>query len=306
MREVNLRSIDLNLLVVLQVLLDTQHISRAAEQLHMSQPAVSRALQRLRVTFSDPLLVRTSHGYDLTERARSIQSEIGSLLQQVRQLVTPPVFDPATSRRCLRITGMDFETSLYLPKLTRFLHQKAPEMSLEILRQRDNPFERIDKGECHFLLSGMLPRDEKDHPYELLLDSMHSVCVMHRDNPLAGKPITVDSYAAALHGIINITGSGPGHMDQILGRTGRQRKVVLRLASFISVGDFCDGTNLVFTLPRRLAERITNERRSLVMRELPEELRGDEIRFYLYWHGRDHHDPMCQWIRKVLPAVLAS
>ena len=304
MRQVNLRSVDLNLLVILQALLDTRHVSKAAESLDMSQPAVSRAFQRLRQTFSDPLLVRTSSGYELTQRAADIQPQLTSLLQDVQQLVAAPIFNPATATDCLRVTGLDMEVSLYLPQLTQLLHAQAPFMNMEILRQRDDPFERLDNGESHFLLSGAEPKEGTDQIHRLLLDSMHSVCVMNSRHPLAQKAITPESYAEALHGMVTITGTGHARMDEQLKKQGLQRRVMLRLVSFMSVGDFCEETELVFTLPRRLAEKITKGRHSLVMRELPKPLQAPEIKFYLYWHNRFHHAPMCQWIRKILPETL--
>ncbi|WP_241235026.1 LysR family transcriptional regulator [Amphritea opalescens] len=109
MREVNLRSVDLNLLVILQKLLETRHVTHAAEQLSMSQPAVSRALQRLRSTFDDPLLVKTAQGFDLSARGADILPRLQRLTDGVKELIAEPVFDPASAVDVVRVYGLDLE-----------------------------------------------------------------------------------------------------------------------------------------------------------------------------------------------------
>ncbi|OAD21170.1 transcriptional Regulator, LysR family, partial [Candidatus Thiomargarita nelsonii] len=121
----NLRTIDLNLLVVLQQLLEERHVSRAAEQLCMSQPAVSRALQRLREMLDDPLLVRTSHGYDLSARATSLLPQLNQLLGDAERLITGPAFEPANSTQTVRFYGPDPEISWFLPPLFERMRQLA-------------------------------------------------------------------------------------------------------------------------------------------------------------------------------------
>lgn len=295
MREVNLRSVDLNLLVVLQVLLQEQHVSRAAEKLAMSQPAVSRALQRLRDTLDDPLLVKTRSGYALSQRAQEIQPRLNAMLWEVSQLVMPPEFDPARATGTLKLTGLDLEVALYLPALTKALHAEAPNLRIELVPQTAEHFAMLDKGEVHFILTGLEPDFAVDQFHRTIIDQMSSVCVMDKHNPLA-QGMTLDQYVSCHHGMVSITGKGPGWMDRVLHSIGRSRHLALRLSSFMSVAEFCEGTDLVFSLPERLAEHICKDR-DLVMRALPQEIPKSDIRFYLYWHARSHHDPMCVWVR---------
>lgn len=303
MREVNLRGLDLNLLPVLEALLQECHVSRAAERLEMSQPAVSRALARLRQNLGDPLLVRTSQGYDLSSRARAIQVELSRLLQQLDHLVQPPSFNPIADSSLIRLTGLDLELAIYFPGLVKHLRRLAPQMRLETLRQAEDSFSMLDRDEVHFSLSGLQPASAENSLHRRVIDTMPLVCVMAEEHPLGKQPLTPEGYAAAAHGLVSITGRGPGSMDRVLTQLGLKRQVMLRLSSFMSVADFCEETDLIFTLPQRLAERVVYNR-NLCLRELPEILQPPPVSFYLYWHSRYHQDPRMQWIREQLFAAL--
>ncbi|SFC28870.1 DNA-binding transcriptional regulator, LysR family [Marinospirillum celere] len=303
MREMNLKGLDLNLLPILQVLLQERHVSRAAEQLEMSQPAVSRALARLRRELGDPLLVRTSRGFDLSSRAQEIQTQLSPLLQQLTDLVQSPVFDPATDTSLIRLTGLDLELAIYFPRLVKHLRRLVPGLRLETVRQEEDSFSMLDRDEVHFSLSGLQPASAENSLHRRVIDTMPLLCVMAENHPLATQPLTPVSYAAAAHGLVSITGRGPGSMDKVLAQLGLTRQVMLRLSSFMSVADFCEDTDLVFTLPQRLAERVVRNRR-LCLRELPDTLQPSPVSFYLYWHSRHHHDPKMLWIREQFFAAL--
>lgn len=296
MSKVNLRGLDLNLLPILDVLLRLRHVSQAAEELEMSQSAVSRALARLRQALKDPLLVRTAQGYDLSHRATDIQLELGRLLQQLNQLVQPQSFDPATDERLIRLTGLDLELAIYFPKLVKQLRRLAPGLRLETVRQEGDGFAMLDRDEVQFSLSGLQPARAQTSLHRRVIDQMPLLCVMAEEHPLADQPLTPENYAQASHGLVSITGRGVGRMDEVLADRGLQRKVMLRLASFMSVADFCEETDLIFTLPQRLAERVAYKRR-LSLKPLPQVLQPEPVSFYLYWHSRYHQDPGMQWVR---------
>jgi DNA-binding transcriptional LysR family regulator len=128
----DLRRIDLNLLVILDALLSEQHVTRAAERLHLSQPAVSHALARLRDLLGDPLLVRAGAGLVPTSRAMELMAPLTEALAQVQSLLAPNAFDPATTRRTFRLAMSDYGAAIVLPGLIRTLRSEAPGIDLQI------------------------------------------------------------------------------------------------------------------------------------------------------------------------------
>lgn len=299
MLQMNLRSVDLNLLVVLQALLEEQHVSKAADRLQMSQPAVSRALQRLRLTLDDPILVRTINGYDLSARAVNIRQQLASVLLDVEGIMQPEVFEPCKAEGVLKLTGLDLELVLLMPSIVRLLRVKAPNLRVEIVPQHSDHFALLEQGDVHFSVTGLQPETGQDQYRRFEVARTRHLCVMDRNNPLAKIEMDLNQYAEASHGLVSITGKGPGVMDKVLAQHGVERKVMLRLASFLSVSEFCSDSDLIFTLPEIMAKHLMSNT-SLVCRPLPKVFDLPEITLYLYWHERFHHDPMCHWIRAEL------
>ncbi|RUO19965.1 LysR family transcriptional regulator [Aliidiomarina iranensis] len=303
MRSLKLRDIDLNLLVVLDVLLAEQHVSRAAEQLNMSQPAVSRALGRLRKTLNDPILIRTAAGFTLSSRAVLLRGELDIALRDIERVIEPPNFNPSTDDSLIRLTGLDMEIGLYFPALIKRLRQLAPFLRFEIVRQEHDSFPMLERDEVHFSLSGLAPMSAEHSLHRKTLETMNVVCLLAENHPLASVEMSAEDYANTPHGLVSITGRGPGSMEQVLAQHGLERRVALRLSGFTSVADFLEDSDLIFTLPKRLAERIA-EGRKLVIRPLPKPLQASSVQFYLYWHERYHNDPKMIWIREQLADTL--
>lgn len=300
MRKVNLISVDLNLLVILEALLEEQQVTKAAERLHMSQPAVSRALQRLRETFADPLLVRSREGHDLTARAQQLQEELKTTLQRISQMIEAPRFEPATATQTVRFAGPDLEMALFVPNLLAAMHEQAPGMRVELDSQPADPFEMLARGEIHFAITGLLPETGMDQLHRILLESTELAIIMRNDHPLAQVPMTLDTYLSARHGYIALTGKGPMTSDLRLKELGKKRNTVLRLTSFMAVADFCEKTDLLFMLPLKLIQHLAAGR-NVMIREVPPELKRDRaLNLYLYWHKRNHKDPMHMWVREQL------
>lgn len=302
MKEIDLRSVDLNLLVILQALLNLRHISRAAEQLNMSQPAVSRALARLKECFDDELLVRTQSGYQLTERAKALEPVLDRVLGEVSQMIKPVVFEPSKTTQTLYLSGVDLELLPQMAKLAKRLFEKAPELKVEIVQLAGEHFKLLDSGDVHFCVSGFTPDFADDQFHRMKIGEFDSVAVMDANNPRA-QGLTLSNYLTASHGLVSITGKGPGVIDEQLKRMGLKRRVNLRLTSFMSVGEYCEGSHLVFALPRPIAVSLA-QHRNIVLTELPAEIQMPDIQLYLYWHHRYHNDPLCKWVRQELFSLL--
>lgn len=297
MRHSKLRDIDLNLLVVLDVLLSERHVTRAAERLNMSQPAVSRALSRLRETLNDPLLVRVGTGFALSSRGELLQHELDGVLRNIERVIEPPRFNPSTDESLIRITGLDMEIGLYFPALVKRVRKLAPHMRFEVVRQERDSFLMLEQDEAHFSLSGLAPMSAEHSLHRRALEKMPVVCLLANNHRFAAGHFTAADYAATPHGLVSITGRGPGTMEQVLAQHGLHRTVALRLAGFTSVADFLEDSDFIFTLPARLAERIAAGRQ-LMIRPLPHPLQPPQVQFYLYWHERYHHDPRMSWLRE--------
>lgn len=300
MRETNLRSMDLNLLVVLQALLVEQHVTRASARLGMSQPAVSRSLKRLREAFADPLLVRSAEGLVLTDRASALREPLDRLLGEIDQMVSSTAFDPQTAEGSIRLGCLDLEAGIYLRNIVEVVRTQAPNMDLEIYSHPDDFFDRLAKGRLHLAISGLEPEGHHEQFHRRVIDQTWPECLLSRAHPLAHRPITLARFLEARHGIVSITGEGPALMDDRLSALGRSRRVVLRLSSFFNVPDACENTDVIFSLPHRIARRLGQERASLCVRELPDELRSGGFPMYLYWHARHHADAMHQWLRRIV------
>jgi DNA-binding transcriptional LysR family regulator len=297
MREVNLRSVDLNLLTVLQALIEERHVTKAAEKLHMSQSAVSRALQRLRVLFNDPLLVKSAEGYTLSSRATKLATELSVVLQTLSRLVQEPEFIPSSSRATLRFAGIDLDAWIDMPKLIGSVLQEAPKLKMEVSNTQANYFEELSKGRADFVVSGFQSDHDQENIYSCRIGSSDLVAVMGKNNPLSEQTLTVEKYLMAKHGFVSITGKGASSVDAHLLALGLKRDVVLKVSDFKSVAEYCENTDIVFLLPRQLIKHSLIGRQ-VIIKSLPKGLYKSSIDFYIYWHARYDNDPLHRWIKQ--------
>lgn len=247
----DLRRIDLNLLVVLDALLSERHVSRAAQRLAMTQPAVSHALARLRALLGDPLLVRHGAAMQLTPRAQALLAPLADALGRVRELVLPSPFLPANCRRCFRIGMSDYGSAVVLPPLLNALRQQAPLVTLEVSHHsRLEMIRQVEAGllDLAVLVAPMLPPAVRGEP----LFSEHYVTVTDRRNLAAGQQaMTLDQYLAAPHLHISIQGMHHSHVDEALALQGLTRRVVVVAPHYMVAAQALVGTDLVLTLASR-------------------------------------------------------
>lgn len=307
MRESELRRIDLNLLVVLRVLLDVGSVTRAAERLHMSQPAVSRALAKLRTQLGDKLMVKAAGGMMPTRRAEALSEPLSDLLRQLGNFVEPAAFDPATTRRVFRIAATDYGAIAVLPGLMRAFGERAPLAGIEVLPFSPAVFGLLGSGEVDIVLYS-------DDPVPGALRSKHLfdetyTCLLRAGHPLlanAATPegtLTLEAFLACPHGLVSLFGGRRGEVDEALAALGRRRQVSLWLPYFAAAGLVCASSDTIVTLPSRVAAALAAGGHLRCIAP-PVDVPGFGYR--MLWHERDHDDPGAVWLRALLGASVAG
>ena len=301
MREVNLAGIDLNLLVALEALLAERSVTRAADRVGLSQPAMSRALGRLRALFGDRLFVRTAHGLAATPRATALAEPLGRALAGVRGLLVPDGFDPARFHGRMRLTCPDIQSLEMLPPLMDRLRRQAPGLDVEVVPMRGTGLDMLLTGEVE-LATGRFP-EPRPGLYGQVVYRSGFACVVRADHPAVTEGLTLEQYVDLPHILVTVTGRGPSAVDEALAERGLTRRVALRVPHFIAAPLIVARTDMVLTLPRGLARRMA-ALAPLVVLEPPLPLEGFDVG--LAWHERMQDDPAHAWFRREVAAALKA
>ena len=287
------RKLDLNLLPVLDALLQELHISNAAKRLNMSQPAVSRALGRLRRDFDDQLLVRDHSGYRLTPRGEELAGQVHTILADIGAARSIQSFEPATFDGEFRICTLDYGEAVLLPRLQARLTRLAPNARIRVVHRRDYSISEIVDGAADLLI-GLLPSKPPRHCVNQTLFSDRFVCVVCQNHPLANEPITLEDYLHYSHSIIHTGQTAGTSIDQALKQMGQQRRIARQSPHFVASLMSLAGTTLIQTIPESLANTIAGPLK-LVIKELP--LPEQTMEIGQVWHTRFDKDPAHRWIR---------
>lgn len=294
MREMNLRTIDLNLLIALKALLEEQHVTRAANRIHLSQPAMSRSLQKLRRIFNDPLLVRSKNGLCLTSRAQGLQSQLQGILNDIQDMIVQPSQNPALMKGEMTIATRDYEIATVLPKVIQEVTRHAPHLKISIITLTNENFDRLETQEVDFIITASESDSATLHRKKLFEDDF--VCLLSADNPIEQHELTLEKFIELNHGMISISGFGPGIVDLELAKHKLQREVMLRTSHFLCIPYLIVNTNLIITLPRKLGE-LLSQQANIKLLEAPFPIEPFPV--YLYWHIKNHNNPIHQWIRNI-------
>lgn len=292
----NLRQFDLNLLLALDTLLKERNVTRAAERLYLSQPAMSGMLSRLRQAFGDELLVRVGRNLEPTEFATSIAGRVHDCVQELEDLLDAErPFAPATDGRAFRISASDYAVLLLFSPLVRQLTEVAPSMSVHFVRLDVTVGERLAQDEVDF---AVLPAEfEPGLPaMELFNDTW--VCAAWAGHPALGERLTIEEFLAHPHMSFNI--SDPSHAsvaDEYLARNGHERRIVASTESFTAAPFLLRGTSLLTIVPRRLGVRM-REAAEIRLLELPFDV--PPLREKLAWNPRFTSSPAHAWMREQL------
>jgi DNA-binding transcriptional LysR family regulator len=292
-----LSDIDLNQLVLFQQLMVDRHVSKAAENLGLTQPAVSNTLAKLRRQFGDDLFVRTPTGMMPTPFAEQLAEPIGYALGMIHSgLNQHSRFEPASVRRSVTIGMTDIGEIVFLPALVERLRQEAPGVSLSTVRTTTtNLRDDMEAGKVDLAI-GPLPQLKAGF-FQRRLFRQRYVCLFRKGHALDRKRLTLADFKAAEHLVIVSAGTGHGKVDELIRRAGVERNVRLTVPHFVSVGHLLRRTDMVATVTERLAESLV-EPFELTFRPHPIDL--PEIAINVFWHAKVHRSPAHQWLRGVV------
>jgi DNA-binding transcriptional LysR family regulator len=298
----DLRRIDLNLLVILDALLSEQHVTRAAERLHLSQPAVSHALARLRDVLGDPLLVRAGSTLVPTARALELIAPLTEALAQVQSLLAPNTFDPANARRTFRLAMSDYGAAIILPSLIRTLRHEAPGIDLRISHaSREGMLEGVLNGDID-VAAGVFP----EMPHELrstLLFEERYVCLLDRRTLPASGHLDLRTYLSRPHVLLEMRGSGTPEIERALTSLRERRRVAISLPHWNVAPQLISGTDLILTVSSRSVRDI--DQQTLVVVPPPFEI--PPFTFVLAWHKRRGGDQALNWLnQKIQQGIVAA
>jgi DNA-binding transcriptional LysR family regulator len=296
-RLARLRSIDTNLLVALDALLDECSVTRAADRMGVSQSAMSRTLARLRELVGDPLLVRTAHEMERTPVAEDLREPLREALSQLEALVTErEAFDPATSIRSFRLEITDHAAVAVLPRLMPRLRELAPGVDLEVAPPEGKPEARLLERRTELFIGGLV----LDVPglFRQALFEEELMCVVRHDHPDRDTLHQLERYAALDHVMVSPRGaSREGTVDKALAAHELRRRIVLRVPQFLVAPLVAARTDLVATVPRRVAEALAHGG-TLAVVPPPVELATFTV--HQVWHERHHHDHGHRWLRQTV------
>jgi DNA-binding transcriptional LysR family regulator len=294
-----LRSIDLNLLVVLDALVQEKHVGRAGERIGLSASATSHALDRLRKLLGDPLLVRSASGMEPTPRALELVGPTRHALLEIETALTPARFDPAQATMEFTLAIETYETIVVLPKLVDVLRQKAPSIRLNVvLGPLEDILGAIGQGRADIAIGRFDRLPDRYMTSRLLQDDY--VCIMRAGHPLAACPLTVDAYLQCEHLILHAGGTPSDAVDTALATKGFKRKVAMQFPHGLAAVIVLSRTDMIATVTKGAA-LLFKEHASLTLQELPFQVERSEFR--LVWHPRLTQSPAHKWLRHSLSAI---
>jgi DNA-binding transcriptional LysR family regulator len=297
MRPVQLRNVDLNLLLPLKALLHERNVTRAAERIHLSQSAMSRTLDRLRSELGDELLVRVGRNYELTPRGSALLDELGQVLPRLARLWAGEPFSPAQSEAHIRLSMTDYASNVVLPPLAALFGHLAPGITLEVVPWHERAHEDGGTAAPHLILSPLaVPSTFRVKP--LFEDAF--LCVLGRALRRGKGSITMKEYLSFRHLSVETQPHQQNHIERTLGERGLQRRVVVHLPYFLAAIRVLESTDLVLTMPTRTAEPVPTLL-DLPRLKAPKEI--PPIRYSMVWHPRFDSDLLHVWLRQTVRQI---
>lgn len=304
----NVARIDLKLLIIFDALMTERNVTRAAERVGMSQPALSNALARLRHFLKDDLFIRSPEGMRPTPRALELAVPVGHALRQLQEALEPRQFDPGTARRSFRLALSPHTELVLLPHLIRRLQDEAPGIDLHVFPKSNALVAaQLDANEIDFAIGAIPDAPKRFMRLDLMQDRYH--CIMRPDHPLAHEELTVERYLEARHVLVHPVGAFSDLVDAALQKRGLARKKTLTTNQYAAAFEIVAHTDLTTTLLGGIYQVLKNNYRyGMVAKTAP----VPPLTISLFWHEGLTNHPAYDWMRdkiaetcrEILPAAV--
>ncbi|MEO3478526.1 LysR family transcriptional regulator [Phaeobacter sp. CAU 1743] len=288
-------SIDFAALRTLRLVHGYRSFSRAAETLNINQSTVSYTIDRLRRAFGDPLFVRQGGRMVSTERCEEIVATSSRMLDEVLQLAEPRAFDPGQAEAEITISCNYYERATILPQLMRNLRRSAPGLRISILTSTVEGKQHLDRGESDLLIGPV--RIVGSNYFRRTLLSEHAVMVMARDAPPDRMPRSEAEFLAVPQVVVNYGDSWRSRFLMEIAAAGKSLNQVMSIPSPATLPELLEGTDMIATLPSRLAEHFKDR-----VQAAPCPFPG-QFEIDLTWTSRTHHSAMHVWLRDQIARV---
>ncbi len=292
-----LHRLDLNLFPVFEAIYREGSITAAADALHLTQPAVSHALARLRTALDDELFQRSRRGVRPTAMANQLIGPVRLALAQLQQGVdTSRHFEPGRLQETFRLSLRDMMEALLMPPLVQRCQAEAPEVRFNCLSiSREKLVHELASGRIDLAADAWVAHDDSVIHEKVLEDDL--VCLLRSEHPALSEAWDMQALLAWPHIQVSSREQGLGLEDQILARRGLRRRVQVRSAHYFSAAMMVASSDLLLSLPRSFALPISREL-GLVMRPFPEA--SARLEYFLYWHRDQDSSPALAWLKQNL------
>jgi DNA-binding transcriptional LysR family regulator len=290
---IKMRHQDLNLLVIFDAIMTEGSITRAADRLALTQPAVSNALSRMRTVMKDELFVKDGRNIRPTVYAQNLWSQVREPLHHLEQAMDQGSFDPASATRTFRIASADALVDVIWPRLRQLIEKEAPGINIHAIPYTiTNAESLLNDAEVDMFIGANVLGDSVIRT-EYLYTPWY-VCVMRKGHPLAKADLTVEEFAEADHLLVSLSGDITGITDQVLAQHGLSRRIAMSVNHFSAVTSLLKQSNLISVMPSTTIENAIFKKELAVV-DPPVEITAPQLS--LCWHKRQEHDPGLSWLR---------
>lgn len=294
---------DLNLLAVFEAVWRLRNVSIAAEELGLSQPAVSNAIRRLRDRFGDRLFVRTAEGMQPTPLAQEFGPVLSTALAQIQAgLHRRRHFDARAEDRTFTVIMTDIGEIVFLPALLQHLKANAPRISIRTVQLSADATQHALESGAVDLAIGYMP-DLKTGVYQQQLFTTEYVCIVRKDHPAIRGRLTRKQFLDATHAVAEAAGTGHYVVEERLARLGVQRRIGLRIPNFLALPTIIASSDMIATVPEPLAAASLP---ALDIKIMPHPIAFPKLSIRQFWHERYHDDPANRWLRQTCTSLFQT